>query len=98
MSRDPNRGANGRHGMNWIRQKKRAQIYARDGWLCVWCGNPGPLTLDHLVPRSLGGGNEATNLVTACRGCNEAQGNVPRAHPQALLPLPYVEKMGTKWV
>lgn len=79
MTRRTNRGANGDNGHHWIRDEKRARIYARDGWRCVWCGvnvKPGPTrdrfpaTLDHVIGRSEGGTNEANNLVTACLGCN----------------------------
>ena len=70
------------HGHHWIRNRKRKAIYARDGHQCVYCGlfayssaDTGPclLTLDHLVPRELGGSNEANNLVTACHRCNSAR-------------------------
>ncbi len=30
-------------------------------------------TLDHLLPRELGGSNDATNLVSACFSCNSAR-------------------------
>lgn len=51
------------------------QIRARDGHACVYCGatteSTGcPTQLDHLLPRSLGGLDTATNLVVACRSCN----------------------------
>jgi len=73
-------------GSHWIAPAKRAAIYERDGWECAYCGR-GPrakrnpkqaqliLTLDHLMPRSLGGDNSAANLVTACFSCNSARGN-----------------------
>ena len=51
----------------------RTQLYERDAWRCEYCGetvSPDNATLDHVVPRSLGGGNEAENLVTACLPCN----------------------------
>lgn len=63
-------------GMNWIRQEKRLQIYLRDGLACVYCGRGVEeisLTLDHIEPHSQGGGNEATNLVTACQHCNKSR-------------------------
>jgi 5-methylcytosine-specific restriction endonuclease McrA len=31
-------------------------------------------TLDHRTPRSLGGGNDRSNLTTACVSCNAAKG------------------------
>lgn len=62
------------YGSNWIRRDKRLAIYLRDGMSCVWCGagveDGVSLTLDHLEPRSHGGTNESTNLVTACLSCN----------------------------
>jgi 5-methylcytosine-specific restriction endonuclease McrA len=60
-------------GMNWIRKEKRLAIYLRDGMRCVYCGTgvgKCQLTLDHL---DLEGTNDATNLVTACKGCNAAR-------------------------
>ena len=76
-------------GMNWIRQEKRLAIYLRDGLACVYCGdsveNGAKLSLDHLVPDSKGGSNEATNLVTCCTRCNSARGNRPvRAFTRAV--------------
>ncbi len=34
-----------------------------------------PLTIDHIVPVSLGGSNKQENLWLACRSCNEFKGN-----------------------
>lgn len=66
--------ANGRHGMNWIRPVKRLAIYLRDGLACCYCGdsveNGAKLTLDHVHSRAKGGGNEPSNLLTACHACN----------------------------
>ena len=68
-------------GSKWIRREKRLAIYLRDGLACAWCGHGlednAALTLDHLTPNSLGGSNEATNLVTACRQCNTVRGVRP---------------------
>lgn len=66
-------------GMNWIRLSTRLAIYHRDGWACVYCGEPGEevgngLTLDHLVACELGGSNDPSNLVTCCGKCNSAKG------------------------
>lgn len=73
------RGNDGQ-GMNWLRPEKRLAIYLRDGLACAWCGRGVEeegmkLTLDHLTPRSKGGSNDATNLVTACCTCNSSRGN-----------------------
>lgn len=70
-------------GMNWIRPVSRLAIYLRDGFACAWCGEGAEqgikMTLDHLVPNDHGGSNDATNLVTACVGCNAARGTLPVA-------------------
>jgi hypothetical protein len=63
----------------WIRAEKRLAIYIRDNFACLYCGRSlkdapaAEVTLDHLVARSEGGSNEATNLVTACRSCNSSR-------------------------
>lgn len=70
-----------RNGSKWIRPEKRFAIYLRDDFSCAYCGRdlkaaaPEEVNLDHLVPRSLGGGNDASNLITACRSCNCSRGN-----------------------
>lgn len=67
----------------WIRVEKRLAIYIRDGFSCAYCGQslksaaPADVTLDHLLPRSAGGSNDATNLVTACRSCNSSRQDRP---------------------
>ncbi len=33
-------------------------------------------TLDHVIPREHGGGNETSNLITACITCNEERGSI----------------------
>ena len=71
-------------GMNWIRQTTRLAIYLRDGMACAYCGHAvedgASLSLDHLIPHSHGGSNEATNLVTACERCNKSRGTRSVAH------------------
>jgi 5-methylcytosine-specific restriction endonuclease McrA len=51
----------------------RRNIYARDGNTCQYCGKKFPtseLSLDHIIPRSRGGGDSWENLVCACTNCN----------------------------
>ena len=52
----------------------RQQVHARDRYLCLHCGTPGDLTLDHIVPWSLGGTDDPANLQTLCRVCNARKG------------------------
>ena len=63
----------------WIRNEKRLALYLRDGLACCYCGegieDGAKLTLDHLVAHSHGGGNEVSNLITACNRCNSSRGN-----------------------
>jgi len=47
----------------------RAGVLARDGHRCAFCAAPAT-TIDHLLPRSRGGGNTWTNTVAACGKCN----------------------------
>jgi len=42
---------------------------------CYLCGSQETLTLDHLHPRSRGGGNKIENYGTLCRSCNAFKGN-----------------------
>ena len=45
---------------------------------CAYCGAENvPLEIEHVVPRSRGGSNRASNLTLACRDCNEKKGNRP---------------------
>ncbi|MDD9727190.1 HNH endonuclease [Roseovarius sp. SK2] len=49
----------------------RAEVFARDGEMCVYCGcEEGPFHLDHVMPLSRGGASDADNLVVACKPCN----------------------------
>lgn len=48
----------------------RNRIYRRDGGECVYCGSTKQLTLDHVIPKSKGGKNTWSNLVTCCHKCN----------------------------
>lgn len=70
--------------------RKRAvlrSIYERDGKHCQHCGvrvrllykRRGTLpsdtaTLDHIIPRGRDGGDETSNLLLACRRCNQERG------------------------
>jgi len=73
--------ANGRNGHHWVRDTTRLAIYLRDGLACVWCSagveQGAALTLDHITPRSAGGTNTPTNLITACLRCNSARQDMP---------------------
>lgn len=57
-----------------VRLTKR-EILRRDGFTCQYCGIQSPiLTLDHIIPRRLGGEHSWMNLVAACPACNHRKG------------------------
>lgn len=41
---------------------------------CAHCGGEGPMAIDHLIPRFVGGSDGGDNLVRACRSCNSSKG------------------------
>ena len=53
----------------------RREIFHRDNYTCQYCGRqPGDLTIDHIIPRHLGGKHAWTNVVAACPFCNHRKG------------------------
>lgn len=55
----------------------RRNLFARDRSQCQYCGQHFPtseLTLDHVTPRTQGGGDTWENLVCACVRCNARKG------------------------
>ncbi|MGC8511461.1 MAG: HNH endonuclease [Acidimicrobiales bacterium] len=47
----------------------RRAVFARDGHKCQYCGAEAE-SIDHVVPKSRGGGHSWDNVVAACRACN----------------------------
>jgi 5-methylcytosine-specific restriction endonuclease McrA len=72
------------------RKITRRAVFARDRWTCQYCGSPrGTLTVDHVVPRSKGGGSSWDNIVTCCAPCNRRKGDkLPRKAGMTLLSAP----------
>jgi 5-methylcytosine-specific restriction endonuclease McrA len=61
------------------RKITRRAVFARDSWTCQYCGSRSNLTVDHVIPRSKGGGSSWENIVAACAPCNRKKGNrMPR--------------------
>lgn len=75
-------------------QRKTAECLAAKGTTCHLCRTPGiATTADHVIPRSLGGGDELENLEPACQPCNSARQAMPLAtwfqlHPVKAPALP----------
>ena len=56
----------------------RKAIIIRDNNTCQYCQksfSDKELTLDHILPKSRGGRKTWTNMVTACKKCNQKKGN-----------------------
>jgi len=54
----------------------RRGILARDEHTCQFCSaTAGPLTVDHVLPRSRGGRTSWENCVAACKRCNHRKGD-----------------------
>lgn len=56
-------------------QPTRNLIYKRDDHHCQYCGSTRDLTIDHVIPKSKGGGDTWENLVACCKKCNLKKGN-----------------------
>ena len=53
----------------------KQEVFRRDSYTCQYCGRTeADLTLDHVIPRRLGGTHSWENLVAACRVCNHHKG------------------------
>jgi len=60
-----------------VSKRVRFEVLRRDGHRCRYCGasadDGAVLTVDHVMPQALGGGDEPGNLVAACRDCNSGK-------------------------
>jgi 5-methylcytosine-specific restriction endonuclease McrA len=71
-------------------QLTKQNILRRDRKTCQYCGKAeGRMTVDHVVPRSLGGRETWENLVCACPSCNNRKGdNTPEQAGMHLIRIP----------
>lgn len=56
-----------------VTKRTRYEVLRRDDHTCRYCGGRSPeveLTVDHVTPTALGGSDDPSNLVAACRDCN----------------------------
>lgn len=63
-----------------VNERTRQFVRQRAKCLCEYCHSPERsssdiFTIDHLLPKSLGGSDEPENLALACRRCNERRYN-----------------------
>lgn len=68
-------------------------LFYRDNCQCLYCGNYFPfseLSRDHVHPSSRGGEDKWTNVVAACKRCNQRKGNSLLSEiDMELIALPY---------
>lgn len=62
-----------------VSKRLRMEVFRRDDHTCRYCGARAPevtVTVDHVTPVALGGRDEPSNLVTACKDCNAGKSSV----------------------
>jgi hypothetical protein len=68
-------------------------LFRRDANLCMYCGErfmSRDLTREHVTPLSRGGTDSWTNVVTACRRCNNHKGGrTPEGAGMQLIAVPF---------
>lgn len=77
------------------RRCKRGYLYQLQGGRCYYCGEMleyEHCTIDHVIPRSLGGTRELGNIVVACVSCNQAKGDRLPDDPVVLALNPRYQK------
>src|SRR5262249_26956835 len=77
------------------RKITRRAVLARDDGACQYCGARSNLTVDHVIPRSKGGGSSWENIVASCAPCNRRKGDRTPAqadmHPKHAPKAPHAE-------
>lgn len=58
----------------YISPAVRREVYAKAGWQCLHCGSTERLSIDHIIARANGGGDEIENLQALCMPCNRRKG------------------------
>ena len=68
-------------------------LFSRDGHVCMYCGNHhqrSELSRDHITPISQDGTDIWTNVITACKRCNNFKaGRTPEQAGMQLLAVPF---------
>lgn len=67
-----------------VSKRLRFEILRRDNHACRYCGlaaGDAWLEIDHVVPKTLGGTDDPTNLVAACVDCNAGKGSIAPGSP-----------------
>ncbi len=82
------------HGPDYVPPLNNRTLFRRDNFLCLYCGQRfrhRDLSRDHVTPLSQGGKDCWTNVVTACKRCNNHKaGRTPEQAGMELLAIPFV--------
>ena len=75
---DARRGSSTDRGYGWAWDKLRRQVLRRDAGLCQPCMRRGHVTpncrtVDHIVNKARGGGDNESNCQTICEPCHKAK-------------------------
>jgi 5-methylcytosine-specific restriction endonuclease McrA len=92
----------------------KVNVFKRDKWTCQYCGikcTRSKITIDHIVPKSLGGKTDYLNCTSSCQPCNKYKSNltlekagmrllsVPRQiEYRDRLPLEHANEEWEKWI
>ena len=81
------------HLPNYTPPLTNKTLFSRDGMVCMYCGNEfkrHDLSRDHITPVSQDGADIWTNVVTACKRCNNFKaGRTPEQAGMQLLAVPF---------
>lgn len=83
MAKEYTKGARIRYGLNTTDRRHlqyiRQRLIAEHGMVCALCGKPieseKELTVDHIIPRAMGGATIYENCQLAHKSCNLRKGN-----------------------
>ena len=64
--------------------KRNFKLWRKQRGRCYYCGGqmaskrdqPNSITMDHVIPRSLGGWRDKQNSVGCCYSCNQSKGSM----------------------
>jgi hypothetical protein len=74
------------------------KLFRRDRYTCGYCGGvfrETELEREHVIPTSRGGKDHWTNVVSACRSCNQLK--AAKTPEEAHMPLLYVPYIPSRW-
>ena len=57
-----------------VTQTQKKWLYDNQGSMCLSCGSPDDITVDHVEPVSKGGAHDVSNMQILCRSCNSRKG------------------------